>query len=100
MNVYWNPSVHHSFSKKAELVIAPGDSLKTLKTLPDSLIKLIITSPPYNLGKVYEKSTELEKYLEALDPVVNELIRVLSPEGSLCWQVGNYVEKSEVFPLD
>lgn len=96
----WNPEIKHSYSESAELVIAPGDSLKSLKTLPDELVKLIITSPPYNLGKVYEKSTELEKYLEALDPIVNELIRVLSPNGSLCWQVGNYVDKSEVFPLD
>jgi DNA modification methylase len=63
-------------------------------------MKLIITSPPYNLGKVYEKATELHRYLEALNPIVDELIRVLSPRGSICWQVGNYVEKSEIFPLD
>jgi len=31
---------------------------------------------------------------------VDQLVRVLSPQGSLCWQVGNYVEKGEVFPLD
>ena len=96
----WTPEIKHSYSKDAELIIAPGDSEKTLKTLPDGLVKLIITSPPYNLGKVYEQSTKLENYLEALDPIVTELIRVLSPEGSLCWQVGNYVDKSEVFPLD
>jgi hypothetical protein len=32
--------------------------------------------------------------------LITELVRVLSPHGSICWQVGNYVEKSEVFPLD
>jgi len=63
-------------------------------------MKLIITSPPYNLGKVYEKATELHRYLDTLNPIVDELIRVLSPRGSICWQVGNYVEKSEIFPLD
>ncbi|MCG2682583.1 MAG: site-specific DNA-methyltransferase [Planctomycetales bacterium] len=63
-------------------------------------MKLIITSPPYNLGKVYEKATALDKYLTELKPILDELIRVLSPEGSLCWQVGNYVEKGEIFPLD
>jgi DNA modification methylase len=68
--------------------------------LPDLFAKLIITSPPYNLGKVYEKATDLQKYLEALNPIVKELVRVLSPEGSVCWQVGNYVEEGEVFPLD
>ena len=29
-----------------------------------------------------------------------ELIRVLADDGSLCWQVGNYVQESEIFPLD
>jgi adenine-specific DNA-methyltransferase len=96
----WSPEVRDSYSSDAEAVIAPGDALETLKTLPDGFAKLIISSPPYNLGKAYEKATELETYLEALNPIVNELIRVLSPEGSLCWQVGNYVEESEVFPLD
>jgi site-specific DNA-methyltransferase (adenine-specific)/adenine-specific DNA-methyltransferase len=92
--------VASAFSPDVSAVIAPGDSLKTLRGLPDSLAKLIITSPPYNLGKVYEKATELNQYLDALRPIVNELVRVLLPEGSLCWQVGNYVNKGEVFPLD
>jgi adenine-specific DNA-methyltransferase len=94
------PRVKSRYHPEAKIVIAPGDSLTTLRRLPDGLAKLIITSPPYNLGKVYEKSTELDKYLEALNPIMQELIRVLSPQGSICWQVGNYVDKSEVFPLD
>jgi adenine-specific DNA-methyltransferase len=88
------------FHPEAGLVIARGDCLDTLVTLPEGVIKLIITSPPYNLGKDYEKSIKLDKYLESLGPTVDELVRVLSPEGSLCWQVGNYVEDSEVYPLD
>lgn len=89
-----------SFNPAAKIVIAPGDCFDTLCRLPDGLAKLIITSPPYNLGKVYERATKLDEYFEALNPIVNQLVRVLSPEGSLCWQVGNYVEKSEIFPLD
>jgi adenine-specific DNA-methyltransferase len=89
-----------SNQEKAEIILAQGDCLETLRALPASFTKLIITSPPYNLGKVYEKATGLEQYLESLTPIVDELVRVLSPEGSLCWQVGNYVEKAEVFPLD
>lgn len=96
----WSPTVATSFNLEAEVVITQGDCLDTLRLLPDGLTKLIITSPPYNLGKVYEKATELEKYLNSLAPIVDELVRVLSPEGSLCWQVGNYVEDGEVFPLD
>lgn len=63
-------------------------------------MQLVITSPPYNLGKVYEDAAHLDTYLEALSPVVKEIVRVLSPSGSLCWQVGNYVSKGEIFPLD
>lgn len=85
---------------KFDAVLLYGDSAKTLTTIPGESVKLIITSPPYNLGKVYEKATALDKYLDELQPILSQLIRLLSPDGSLCWQVGNYVEKSEIFPLD
>ncbi|MDX2045053.1 MAG: site-specific DNA-methyltransferase [Acidobacteriota bacterium] len=98
--VLWSPKIASTYDPNAEVVIAPGDCLKTLRTLPDGLAKLVITSPPYNLGKSYEKATELEAYLDSLAPIVDELVRTLSPEGSLCWQVGNFVEDGEVFPLD
>src|SRR5215216_4491187 len=97
---FWNYEVASEYSTDADAVIAHGDCLETLRELPQGLAKLIITSPPYNLGKAYEKATNLDVYLNALGPIVDELGRVISPEGSLCWQVGNYVEKGEVFPLD
>jgi adenine-specific DNA-methyltransferase len=98
--VLWVPDIAESFSPDAQIIIAPGDCRGTLKTVPDGAVKLVITSPPYNLGKEYEKASELDSYLEALGPIVDEMVRVLAPDGSLCWQVGNYVEKGEVFPLD
>ncbi len=96
----WTPEIANRYDPLAEIVISPGDCLETLRNLPDEMAKLIITSPPYNIGKEYEKATNLDDYLNALSPIVDELIRVLSHEGSLCWQVGNYVESGEVFPLD
>jgi DNA modification methylase len=81
-------------------VLVHGDSLETLRTLPDGAAKLIITSPPYNTGKEYETQTGLKHYLDSLHPVLREMTRVLSAQGSLCWQVGNYVKDAEVFPLD
>jgi adenine-specific DNA-methyltransferase len=93
-------SIAEAFDPEAEIVIAHGNCLDTLVTLPDGMVKLIITSPPYNLGKAYEKARNLDVYLASLNQTVDELVRVLSPEGSLCWQVGNYVEDGEVFPLD
>lgn len=76
------------------------DALKFCKSLPDGSIDLIITSPPYNIGKEYETKKSIEAYLEDIKPILTELVRVLSDKGSLCWEVGNYVDKGEVFPLD
>jgi len=80
--------------------IINGDSLKVLKGIEDGKFDLIITSPPYNIGKSYETKTSIEKYLETQEEIINELVRTLSDKGNLCWQVGNYVNKGEVFPLD
>ena len=77
-----------------------ADSLEYLRTIPDNSIKLIITSPPYNLGKSYETKVGIESYLKAQEGIIAELIRVLRDDGSLCWQVGNFVDHGEVFPLD
>jgi adenine-specific DNA-methyltransferase len=84
----------------SRIVLAQGDALDALQRIPDHFAKLVITSPPYNLGKEYEKRMKLDDYIGALHPVLEQLVRVLSPSGSLCWQVGNYVQDSEVFPLD
>ena len=94
------PAVAHQFDSRADVVILEGNSASTLQAVPNESVKLVITSPPYNIGKVYETATQLTEYLDNLTPVVDQLIRVLASDGSLCWQVGNYVEKSEIFPLD
>jgi adenine-specific DNA-methyltransferase len=88
------------FHPSAEIVFAHGEALDTLRSCPDGFTKLIITSPPYNIGKEYETQIKLEHYLDGLHPILVELVRVLADGGSLCWQVGNYVDESEVFPLD
>jgi adenine-specific DNA-methyltransferase len=92
--------VESSFRNEAELVLYPGDVNTLLETIPDETISLIITSPPYNLGKVYETRIAIEDYLKSQANIIAQLVRVLKPEGSLCWQVGNFVDDGEVFPLD
>lgn len=88
------------FDKKIKYKIFNGDSVKVLKKIEDNKFDLIITSPPYNLGKVYETKTSIEEYLSTQEVIIKELVRVLSEKGSICWQVGNYIQKGEVFPLD
>lgn len=87
-------------SSNIEYSIKNGDSLTVLKTYEDEKFDLIITSPPYNIGKSYETKTSIENYLTSQEAIIKELTRVLSDKGSICWQVGNYVNKGEVFPLD
>lgn len=61
---------------------------------------LIVTSPPYNIGKEYEKRTSLDVYIEEQSATIAEAVRLLNSRGSICWQVGNHVADGEVFPLD
>ena len=63
-------------------------------------MKLIVTSPPYNLGKDYETRSSLDEYLNIQTEVIQQCVRLLHPQGSICWQVGNYVDNGEVIPLD
>lgn len=92
--------IESAYRPDAEVVLYPGDVQDLLRDLPDETVSLILTSPPYNLGKVYENRVAIEAYLESQTPIIAELCRVLKADGSLCWQVGNFVEDGEVFPLD
>jgi DNA modification methylase len=76
------------------------DALTALESLKSGQFDLIITSPPYNIGKSYEVKTTIENYLESQEKIIKQLVRVLSKSGSICWQVGNYVDNGEVYPLD
>lgn len=95
-----NEMISSNYSPRASIVVYPGDCLKLLKQIPDDKVQLIITSPPYNLGKEYEKRLKLSHYLEQQTAVIRECVRVLDARGSICWQVGNYVRSGEIIPLD
>ncbi|MBU6410971.1 MAG: site-specific DNA-methyltransferase [Verrucomicrobia bacterium] len=98
----FNERIHvaETFSDDERLVLILDDALECAKKLPANFFSLIITSPPYNLGKEYERRSSLRNYLALQKPLIHELKRALKHNGSICWQVGNYVEDGEVFPLD
>tara|TARA_R110000772_G_scaffold85082_1_gene179086 strand:+ start:108 stop:1058 length:951 start_codon:yes stop_codon:yes gene_type:complete len=83
-----------------------GDSNKVLKNILNSktpqLFDLVITSPPYNIGKEYENKKTIEEYLAEQKSIIESFVKLLKPTGSICWQVGNYINNKtkEVFPLD
>lgn len=89
-----------TFDPAANLSLFPGDCLEFLRQVPQDSIKLIVTSPPYNIGKEYESRLHIADYVEQQRAVIEECYRVLDPGGSLCWQVGNYVDNGAIIPLD
>lgn len=93
-------TVEPDFAPQHRLAMIQADTLEASARLPVGQFRLIITSPPYNIGKQYEQQTTLESYLEWQTRILERLAPLLLPNGSLCWQVGNYVEDGEVFPLD
>ena len=92
--------IYDKFVSDKNIILKHGDSYEFLKKIPDNYIKLVVTSPPYNLGKIYEDKVSLDEYLAEQEVVIAELVRILTDDGSICWEVGNYVNKGEVFPLD
>jgi adenine-specific DNA-methyltransferase len=83
-----------------DLVLHHGDCLGFLSAQAEGIARLVVTSPPYNLGKSYERRTRLDEYLAAQANVIAECVRVLADDGSICWQVGNFVDDNQIVPLD
>jgi adenine-specific DNA-methyltransferase len=93
------PILDH-FDPGGRIAVFPGDCLDLLRNCPDEVFQLVVTSPPYNLGKEYEKKLQLDDYLDQQAQVIRECVRCLSARGSICWQVGNYVDGGAIIPLD
>ncbi len=92
--------VTSEFDQTADFILFEGGCLDLLSLMPDGFVKLVVTSPPYNLGKPYETRLDLDEYLDQQRRIIEECVRVLYERGSICWQVGNYVKNGEITPLD
>jgi len=64
-------------------------SSENMDELPDNSVGLMITSPPYNVGKDYDADLTLEEYLGLLRKVFIETYRVLEPGGRACINIAN-----------
>lgn len=96
--------MHDAVVRKAQcrqnVVMECQDNLDFMRPLPTATMQLIVTSPPYNIGKAYESRSPLDAYVRDQSKVIAECVRLLHSRGSLCWQVGNHVQAGEIFPLD
>jgi adenine-specific DNA-methyltransferase len=78
-----------------------GDVLPFLDSLENKeIFDLVVTSPPYNIGKSYEIKKHLDEYLQWQESILDKIIPKLKHNGSICWQVGNFVENGQIIPLD
>jgi adenine-specific DNA-methyltransferase len=87
---------------KPKIIYEHGTSEKKIEKLERKKFDLVMTSPPYNVGKEYETQTSIQNYLKNQEKIICQVADMISDKGSLCWQVGNYVDKKtrELFPLD
>jgi adenine-specific DNA-methyltransferase len=94
--------ISERWDERADVSLFHGDTRDLLRQIPSASAQLVITSPPYNIGKAYERSNRrsLAEYASEQDAVIAECARVLRPGGSLCWEVGNHVENDGILPLD
>lgn len=93
--------IHDSYSPDAAVTLYHGDRLELFPQIPLGEARLIVTSPPYNIGKNYETRLAFDEYLREQEATLRECHCILAKNGSLCWQVGNHLAKGqEIFPLD
>lgn len=68
-------------------------SSEAMTHLPDDCVALMVTSPPYNVGKDYDHDLSLDEYLGLLERVLAETYRVLEPGGRVAVNVANLGRK-------
>lgn len=90
--------------KTQDLYVDFGDSRNLLKSIPDSSVKLVITSPPYNIGKPYGKYKDkipLNEWKDLIAAVTKEIYRILTPDGSFFLNLSPvpFGEDKEILPL-
>ena len=82
------------------IAIKLQDAFEFLEGLKPGSVDLLVSSPPYCMGKEYEDSVDARDFLKVHTKLAPLLTRALRDGGSLCWQVGHHVNKGVVIPLD
>jgi adenine-specific DNA-methyltransferase len=77
-----------------------SDAFDFLAEVKTGSVDLIVSSPPYFMGKEYDTSLSIDDFKSVHRRLLPELVRILKPGGSLCWQVGHHVRNGVSIPLD
>lgn len=94
---YYSRKMSNHKTVKGELIVNRSNcrnqifckSSENMNELPDNSVGLMVTSPPYNVGKDYDDDLSLEEYLGLLKRVFAETYRVLEPGGRACINIAN-----------
>jgi adenine-specific DNA-methyltransferase len=74
--------------------------MELIKRLPDNCVNLTIASPPYCIGKAYERSRSLKDFVTSQKRLLPEIARITKEGGSICWEIGYHVKDGCAYPLD
>lgn len=94
------PAALKAFNAGAEFVIYNGDCRDMLSALPDGGVDALLSSPPYFMGKSYDRSYSVADFYADMGAIAPDCVRVISKGGALCWQVGMHCLDGVVLPLD
>lgn len=95
------PKVSNKYRPKNRCTLLRGNCFEWLEKLPKKcMFDLVVTSPPYCMGKEYDTSNNVKTFIEEHEKLFSKIIHRVNNGGSICWQVGVHVKKNEIIPLD
>jgi adenine-specific DNA-methyltransferase len=96
-----NCKIYKRYKIENDYTLYNGDCYDLIKKIPDDTVDIVVTSPPYCMGKSYERpEDDLAAFADQHEKLFPEIYRVTKPGGSICWQIGYHVKNSVVTPLD
>jgi adenine-specific DNA-methyltransferase len=70
--------IRRTFSEQNDVALFCGNCVRLLRKIPDGTVRLVVTSPPYNVGKEYEENLTIEDYLKLQKTVIDGAAKVES----------------------
>lgn len=93
--------VHKRYKDSNQVTLLNDDCKKLINGLPSGSVDLVVTSPPYCMGKAYEDpQDDINTFRDHHEKLFDDLYRVVKTGGSICWQIGYHVSEKCVVPLD
>ncbi len=94
-------SIFSEFAPSNAITLYNGDCIDLLQQIPSESVDLVITSPPYCMGKAYEDPhNDIETFRAQHERIFDDIYRIVKPNGSICWQIGYHVSEKCIIPLD